>query len=63
MPHGEFKHRYRCFTDTLRHKNVIRKQLLFSNDRNRVRWAGLSQAGVYTDSFENLSENSLKGDQ
>jgi hypothetical protein len=35
---------------------VIGKQLLISNDRNRVRSAvlGLSEDGVYTDSFENL---------
>jgi hypothetical protein len=36
-------------------------QLLFENDRNRVRGAvlGLSQDGACTDLFENLSENSL----
>ncbi len=41
----------------------IWKQLLISNDRNKVRWVvlGLSQDGTCTDLFENLSENSLKG--
>jgi hypothetical protein len=39
--------------------------ILISNDINRVRWVvlGLSQDGVCNDSFGNLSENSLKGDQ
>ncbi len=48
-----------------RHYAVIGKQLLFSNYINMVRWSvlGLSKDGVCTDSFENLSENSLKGDQ
>jgi hypothetical protein len=34
-----------------------------SNDRNRVRWAvlDLSQDGACTESFYNLSVNSLKG--
>ncbi len=38
-------------------------QLLFANNRNRVRGAvlGLSQDGTWTDLFENLSVNSLKG--
>jgi hypothetical protein len=40
------------------------KQLLFANNRNRVRWVVLclSQDGACTDLFENFSENSLKGD-
>ncbi len=48
----------------LRRYTVIWKQLLFANDRNRVRGAvlGLSQDGACTDLFENLSVNSLKGD-
>jgi hypothetical protein len=47
-----------------RHYAVIFKQLLFSNDRNRVRWVvlGLSEDGTFTDLVENLSVNSLKGD-
>jgi hypothetical protein len=42
----------------------IGKQLLFANNRNRVRGAvlGLSQDGACTDLFENLSVNVLKGD-
>jgi hypothetical protein len=48
-----------------RHDADIGIQVLFANNRNRVRWAvvGLSQDGARTDLFENLSENSLKGDQ
>ncbi len=40
------------------------KQLLLSNDRNRVRWVvlGLSEDGVCTDLFKNVSVNSLKED-
>jgi len=40
------------------------KQLSYSYNRNRVRWAlvGLSQDGVYTDLFEHLSVNSLMRD-
>ncbi len=40
------------------------KQLLISNDRNRVRWVvlGLSEDGACTDLFESLSVNSIKGD-
>jgi hypothetical protein len=47
-----------------RHLSVIRKQLLISNDRNRVRWVvlGLSEDGACTDLFENFSVNSSKGD-
>ncbi len=47
----------RCYT-------VIGKQLMISNDRNRVRWEvlSLSQDGALTDFFENLSVNILKGD-
>ncbi len=43
---------------------VICKQLLISNDRNRVRWVvlSLSEDGACTDLSENLSVNSLKGD-
>ncbi len=48
-----------------RHKSVIGNQLLFANNRNRVRWVVfcLSQDGACTDSFENFWENSWKGDQ
>jgi len=44
--------------------DVIWKQLLISNDRNRVRWVvlGLSQDGPCTDLFENFGEDRLKGD-
>jgi hypothetical protein len=47
-----------------RHDADIGIQLLFANIRNRVRGAVLvlSQTGACTDLFENLSENSLKGD-
>ncbi len=47
-----------------RHDADIGIQLLFANITNRVRWTvlGLSQDGACTDLFENLSENSLKGD-
>jgi hypothetical protein len=47
-----------------RHNAVICKQLLISNDRNRVRWVvlGLSEDGGCADLSENLSVNSLKGD-
>ncbi len=47
-----------------RHYSVIWKQLLFANNRNRVRWIvlGLSQDGACTDLFEYFSEDSLKGD-
>jgi hypothetical protein len=47
-----------------RHYAVICKQLLNANDINRVRWVVLDllQDGACTDFFENLSENSLKGD-
>ncbi len=53
----------KCFE--ARHYAGIGKQLLIANDINRVRWAvlGLSQEGICTDSFENLSENRLNGDQ
>ncbi len=42
----------------------VRNQLLFANNRNRVRWVVLclSQDGACTDFFENFRENSLKGD-
>ncbi len=48
----------------LRHYSVIGKQLLFANNRNRIRWAvlGLSKDEGWIDLFENLSVNSLKGD-
>jgi hypothetical protein len=48
----------------LRRYTVIRKQLMISNDRNRVRLEvlGLAQDGAFADLFENLSVNSLKGD-
>ncbi len=47
-----------------RHYAVICKQLLNANDINRVRWVVLDllQDGACTDFFENLSENSSKGD-
>jgi hypothetical protein len=47
-----------------RHHSVIGNQLLFANNRNRVRCVVLclSQDGACTDSFENFRENSLKGD-
>jgi hypothetical protein len=46
------------------HNRVIGKQLLFANNRNRVRGVvlGLSQDGAFTHSFQNFSENSLKRD-
>jgi len=46
------------------HYAVICKQLLISNDRNRVRWVvlGLSQDEDWTDLFENFSVNSWKRD-
>ncbi len=63
----EFTAWHAIFTDfsiQLRRNTVIWKQLLFANDRKRVRRAvlGLSQDGACTDLFENLSVNSLKGD-
>jgi hypothetical protein len=63
----EFATWHASFTDffiQLRRYTVIWKQLLFENDRNRVRGAvlGLSQDGACIDLFENLSVNSLKGD-
>ncbi len=47
-----------------RHYAVICKQLLNANDINWFRRVvlGLLQDGAYTDFFENLGENSLKGD-
>jgi hypothetical protein len=50
------------FFISLRHYTVIRKQLLLSNDRNRVRGAvlSLSQDGASTHLFEYFRENSLK---
>ena len=47
-----------------RHHSVIGNQLLFANNRNRVRWVVLclSHDGACTDSFENFREISLKGD-
>ncbi len=40
------------------------KQLLCSNNRNRLRWTilDISQDGIWTDFFEKLSKNSLKRD-
>ncbi len=45
-----------------RHYADIGTQLLFANNRNRVRGAvlGLSQDGACTDLFENLSVNSYR---
>jgi hypothetical protein len=50
------------FFSKLRRYTVIWKQLLFANDRNRVRGAvfGLSQDGACTNLFENFREHSLK---
>ncbi len=47
-----------------RHNSVIGNQLLFANNRNRVRWMVLclSHDGACTDSFENFREISLKRD-
>jgi hypothetical protein len=55
------------FTDfiiKLRYYTAEGKQLLISNDKNRVRYAvpDLSQGGVYTNLFENVREYSLKRD-
>jgi hypothetical protein len=52
------------FLISLRHYTVIGNQLFISNDRNKVRWVVLEllQDGTRTDFFENLSENTLKGD-
>jgi hypothetical protein len=63
----EFTTWHACFPDffiSLRHYTVIGKQLLLSNDRNRVRGVvlGLSQDGASTNLFENFRENSLKQD-
>jgi hypothetical protein len=65
----EFTTWHTSFTDffiKLRRYTAIGKQLLFANNRNRVRGAvlGLSQDGActdFSDLFENLSMNSLKG--
>jgi hypothetical protein len=56
----EFTTWHASFTDffiQLRRNTAVWKQLLFANDRNRVRGAvlGLSQDGACTDMFENLS--------
>jgi hypothetical protein len=52
------------FFISLRHYTVIGKQLLLSNDRNKVRGAvlSLSQDGASTHLFENFRKNSLKRD-
>jgi hypothetical protein len=52
------------FFSKLRRYTVIWKQLLFANDRNRVRGAvfGLSQDGACTNLFQNFREHSLKQD-
>ncbi len=52
------------FFTFLRHYSVIGKQLLFANNRNRIRWAvfGLPQDEDWIDSFEKFSLNTLKGD-
>ncbi len=54
---SEFTTWHASFSDfllSLRHYTVIGKQLLISNDRNRVRWAvlGLLQDGACTNLFE-----------
>ncbi len=53
---------YAEFFFKLRRYTVIWKQLLFANDRNRVRGAafGLSQDGACTNLFENFREHSSK---
>ncbi len=60
-----------CFQKNLRNSNNannllsdVGNQLLFANNRNRVRWTilCLSQDGACIDLFENHSENSLKPD-
>jgi hypothetical protein len=65
----EFTMWHTGFTDffiKLRRYTAIGKQLqlLFANNRNRVRGAvlGLSQDGACTNLFENFREKSLKGD-
>ncbi len=52
------------FFSKLRRYTVIWKQLLFANDRNRVRRPvfGLSQDRACTNLFENFRKNSLKQD-
>jgi hypothetical protein len=67
IPMFEFTMWHASFTDfftKLRRYTAIGKQLLISNDKNRVRWAvlGLSQNEDWTDLFENFSENSWKRD-
>jgi hypothetical protein len=62
----EFTTWHASFTDffrQLRQNTVIWKQLLFANDRNRVRGAvlGLSQDGACTDLFEKPQREQLKG--
>ncbi len=64
---SEFTMWHASFPDffiSLRHYTVIGKQLLLSNDRNRVRGAvlSLSQDGASTHLLENFRENSLKRD-
>jgi hypothetical protein len=53
---------FQDFFISLRHNTVIGKQLLHSNNRNKVRGAvfSLSQDGASTNLFENFRENSLK---
>jgi hypothetical protein len=58
-------YKFRGFFISLRRYTVIiGKQLLISNDRNRVRSVilGFTQDGACTDLLENLSVNSFKGD-
>jgi hypothetical protein len=52
------------FFISLQRYTEIGKQLLISNDRNRVRWVvlGLAHYGACTDFLENLSMSSLQGD-
>jgi hypothetical protein len=53
------------FFISLGHYTVVGKQLLISNDRNKVRWAVLylSHDSFCTDSFETFSVKSLMQDQ
>ncbi len=63
---------YRCYNEGYYVKSISQPDTMplfensfcLLNNRNRVRWRvlGLSHDGACTDLFENLSENSLKGD-
>ncbi len=64
LPTLQTSHGLLAFDSAARHNSVIGNQVLFANNRNRFRWVVLclSQDGACTDSFENIRENSLKGD-